>query len=161
MDGYRKYGFPRNAFVCVCMCVFLRGFLCSVFLCDCELLETGRVGMNRWNFVLGLSQQAVIGEPRVPPGRWIPRDHGVIHPTQIDMETALGCWAQRWRGKQDKIYERRKERKRGPGGPVTSEKCLWARFVKRCYFDGTMFTQRNTYWESDCAGRIWNCSFLN
>ena len=51
-----------------------------------------------------------------------------------------------------------KKRKRRPGGPVTSEKCLWARFVKTCYFEGTMFTQRNTYWESDCAGRIWNCS---
>lgn len=53
-----------------------------------------------------------------------------------------------------------KEKKRRPGGPVTSEKCLWARFVKTCYFEGTMFTQRNTYWESDCAGRIWNCSFF-
>lgn len=52
------------------------------------------------------------------------------------------------------------EKKRGPGGPRASEKCLWARFVKTCYFDFTMFTQRNTYWESGCAGRIWNWSFI-
>lgn len=39
-------------------------------------------------FGFGLSQQAMIGEPRVPPARRTPGDHGVIHPAQMLMMVA-------------------------------------------------------------------------
>lgn len=105
-DGWiQKIWFPRN----VCVCVFLRGFLHSVLLRDCEF-RMGWVETTRWNLLktllgFGLSQQAMIGEPRVPPGRWSLGDHWVIHPTLIDTETAMGCWARRWWRKQDKMYK--------------------------------------------------------
>lgn len=183
-DGWiQKILFPRN--VCVCVSERISVQCVAVWLWIHKWFRMGREETTKWNLLktllgFGLSQQAMIGELRVPPGRWTLGDHRVVHPTQTDMETALGCWARRLVGvvgenkirctsthtnthtytksvsqHQTQFHHEQKRKERRPGG---LEKCLWARFVKTCYFDGTMFTQRNTYWESDCAGRIWKWS---
>lgn len=44
-DGWiQKILFPRNAciYVCICVCVYLRGFLCSVLLRDREFANGSR-----------------------------------------------------------------------------------------------------------------------
>ena len=176
MGGYRKCGFLEMC-VCVCIsvlvCVFLRGLLC---LRDCEFGSgSGQVETSRWNlFGFGSSQQAMIGEPRVPPGRWTPGDHRVIHPTQIDMETALGCWVLRLGGGSKIMCTRAYTQRLSVSGGAVWETPNFHQEQKReeglvelynlnsaygqvlfmlCYFDGTVFTKRNTYQGSACAGR--------